>query len=90
MPKASGKMLLSGNFGKKVYRIYLALLSLSIKKKKKKKERKEDHTTLAMKRYYIFSREVTLPPWFGGSPVTLKHFCRLLPKVFKTHKIAMK
>lgn len=43
-----------------------------------------------MKRYYIFSREVTLPPWFGGSPVTLKHFCRLLPKVFKTHKIAMK
>lgn len=43
MPKASGKVLLSGNFGKKVYRIYLALLSLSIKKKKKK--RKERKTT---------------------------------------------
>lgn len=55
------KKLLSGNFGKKVYRIYLAMLSIAIKKKKKKKK---DHTTLAMKRYYVFSRELTLPPLF--------------------------
>lgn len=68
---AAGKVPLSANFGKKVYRIYLAMLSLSTKKKKKNK----DHTTLAMKRYYIFSREVTLPPLFGGSPMTQKHFC---------------
>lgn len=36
---ASIKKLLSGNFGKKVYRIYFAMLKISIKKKKRKKER---------------------------------------------------
>lgn len=36
---ASIKKLLSGNFGKKVYRIYFVMLNISIKKKKRKKER---------------------------------------------------
>ena len=53
MKLSSGEKLLSSNSGKKAYRIYLAMLSISIKNK--------DHTTLAMERYYIFSREGILP-----------------------------
>lgn len=71
--------LLRGNFGKKAYRIYLAMLSPPIKKK--------DHTTLAMKIYYVFFRELTLPPlsWgFSSDFSALLHVT--LPKVIKTHR----
>lgn len=83
---ASIKKLLSDNFGKKVYRIYfVAMLKISIKKKK---GRKKDHTTLAMKIYYIFSREVTLPPWFWRFSKDFKAFLQMtLPKIIKTYKL---
>lgn len=59
MPKASGKVLLSGNFGKKVYRIYLALLSLSIKKKKKKGKKGRPHNTCYEKVLHFLQRSNT-------------------------------
>lgn len=40
---ASIKKLLSGNFGKKVYRIYFAMLKISIKEKKKEERKTTQH-----------------------------------------------
>lgn len=44
-----------------------------------------------MRRYFVFSREVTLPPLFWRFSKDFKVFLQItLPKVIKTHKLSMK